>query len=389
MRLKIFGAGLFLAVVACGSAGQPSGATSPGGGASAQPSASSAPSTPLFAIASGLPGGQLVGEYVHGGKATVSIVDGQGHVRATASFEPPPEPAIGPVRGLLQSPVRTVTGAVFYADKTGAVHKLKADGSTSVVATFSLTNAQQLLSYAVSPDGAHLIAIVLSTPPLHNPPAQTLGDPVFQEGGHWTLKLETADAGGSTTTALQRDLGTAVPSPTQIVGWDLTGPLATLNSQIGAQQSPMSAHLFGELIHLAADGTHLDALGGPNCGAIDELPDGTVVCSSDWPRFSVRTSRGQILWQASLPVDNYYYYGLWLAPDGKSVAVDSLVITRTSVASAARRSNEGLSQLIALGWLDANTVIEASPSGQLSLYQAFGLTKIRDLGMSGIFEGLL
>jgi len=66
------------------------------------------------------------------------------------------------------------------------------------------------------------------------------------------------------------------------------------------------------------------------------------------------------------------------------------VITRTSVASAARQTNGGGSQLTALGWLDANTVVEAnSSSGQLSLYEARGLTKIRDLGSSGIFEGLL
>jgi hypothetical protein len=329
-----------------------------------------------------------VGGYVHGGKATVSIVDARGRVRATASFEPPPEPAIGPARGLLQSPVRTAAGAVFYADSTGTVHKLRPDGSTAVVATFPLTNAQQELSYAVSPDGAHLIAIVLSTPPLHNPPPQTLGDPLFQEGGHWMLKLETADAGGSTTTTLQRDLGTAFPAPTEIVGWDQKGPLATLTTQIGAQQAPPSAHLFGTLIHFAPDGTHLDALGGSACTVVDELSDGTVVCDQDWQRFSVRSATGATLWQATLPSDNYYY-GLWLSPDANAVAVQGIVVTRTSVASAARRDNYGQSQLVALGWLDSSTVIEAAPSGELSLYEAHGLTKIRDLGLSGIFEGLL
>jgi len=47
------------------------------------------------------------------------------------------------------------------------------------------------------------------------------------------------------------------------------------------------------------------------------------------------------------------------------------------------------SQLTAFGWLDANTVVEANVAGQLSLYEARGLTKIRDLGVTGIFEGLL
>jgi hypothetical protein len=389
MRIKVLAVAVFLALAACGSAGQPRGAASQSTGASAEPSHSpSALSSALFAIATGLPGGQLVTSNPPPGHATVKIVDANGRVYAEASFAPPPAPVIGNAEPLLQSPVRTAGGAVFYADSTGAVHRLKADGSTSLIATFPLTNAQQELSYAVSPDGAHLIAIVLSTPPLHNPPAQTLGDPIFQEGGHWTLKLETADAGGSTTTTLQRDLGVALPAPTEIVGWDKSGPLATLNTQIGAQQAPASAHLFGTLIHLAPDGTHLEALGGPNCTVVDELSDGTVVCDQDWQQFSVRSSSGASLWQASLPSDNYYY-GLWLSPDANAVAVQGIVVTRTSVASAARHNNGGQSQLVALGWLDANTVIEASSTGQLSLYEARSVVKIRDLGFSGIFEGLL
>jgi hypothetical protein len=380
--MRILAVAVFLTLAACGSATEPRAATSP----SASPSA---PSTVLFAIATGLPGGQLVNSNPPPGPATVKIVDPNGRVYALASFVPPPAPNIGNAEPLLQSPVRTAGGAVFYADSTGAVHKLKADGTTSVVATFPVTTAQQELSYAVSPDGAHLIAIILSTPPLHNPPPQRLGDPLFQAGGHWTLKLETADADGSTTTTLQRDLGTAYPAPTEIVGWDKNGPLATLNTQIGAQQAPASAHIFGVLIHLAPDGTHLDAIGGQGCSAVDELPDGTVICDGDWSHISVRSSSGAILWEASIPSDNNYYDGLWLSPDANAIAVQNLVLTRTSVASAARQNNGGGSPLTALGWLDANTLVEATASGQLSLYEARGLVKIRDLGVSGIFEGLL
>jgi len=379
--MKPLAIGVVLFLAACGSAGQPSATSS----VSTTPSALS---SRLFAIATGLPGAQLVNSYPLPAQASVKIVDANGRVHAQASFAPPPAPNIGNAAPLLQSPVRAAGGAVFYADSTGAVHELKADGSTSVVATFPLTSAQQELSYAVSPDGAHLIAIVLSTPPLHDPPPQTLGDPIYQAGGHWTLKLETADAGGGTTTTFQRDFGTSYPSPTQIVGWDQKGPLATLTTPLGAQQAPPSAHLFGTLVHLAPDGTHLDALGGSNCSAVDEISDGTVICDQDWQQFSVRSSSGATLWQATLPSDNYYF-GLWLSPDANAVAVQGIVVTRTNVASAARQNSGGQSQLVALGWLDSSTVIEATPSGQLSLYEALGLTKIRDLGVTGIFEGLL
>jgi hypothetical protein len=283
--------------------------------------------------------------------------------------------------------VRTAAGAVYYADSTGTVHELKADGSTSVAATFPLTNPQQELSYAVSPDGAHLIAIVLSTPQLHDPLPQSPGDPLFQAGGHWTLKLETADSGGGTTTRLERDLGTAYPAPTEIVGWDSKGPLATVNTALGAQQAPRSARFFGDrLIHLAADGTHLDPLGGPTCAAADaDVAYYYVLCiygsSRLVARYSIDGTDASEL--SPLPTDNYYH-GFWLSQD-LVVAVQDLVSS-----GGWRHINGGGSHLTALGWLDRDTIVEAdNTSGQLSLYGWRSLDKIRDLGLSGIFEGLL
>lgn len=397
--MKVVMLAFLLALATCGPTSQPRGAATPSQSAqtpsaspSTQPAQSPAASSGLFVIVSSLPGGQLINSNSSPAtQATVEIVGPDGRVRAQASFTPPPAPVIGNAEPLLQSPVRAAAGSVFYADSTGAVHRLRPDRSSSVVATFPLTSAQQELSYAVSPDGAHLIALVLSTPPLHNPLPQTLGDPLFQDGGHWTLKLATADVGGATTTTLQRDLGTAYPSATQIVGWDNKGPLATLNTNLGAQQAPLSAHLFGTpLIHLAADGTHLDVIGGPNCGATDVISNGTVICTVNAPdSFAVRTSTGATLWQSSVPSDNNYYYGLWLSPDADAVAVQGLVVTPAGVVSVGPQATSGPSQLTALGWLDAHTVVEATSTGQLSLYEAHGLTKIRDLGVSGIFEGLI
>jgi hypothetical protein len=398
MQLKVVSLAVFLALAACGPNSQSRGAATPSQSAQTpsapqtQPAQSPVASNGLFVVVSGLPGGQLINSNpAPAAQATVEILGQDGRVRAQASFTPPPAPLIGNAEPLLQSPVRTAAGSVFFADSTGAVHRLRPDGSNSVVATFPLTNAQQELSYAVSPDGAHLIALVLSTPPLHNPPPQSLSDPLFQDGGHWTLKLATADAGGATTTTLQRDLGTAYPSATQIVGWDNKGPLATLNTNLGAQQAPLSAHLFGTpLIHLGSDGTHLDVIGGPNCGATDVISDGTVICTVNAPdSFAVRTSTGATLWQASVPSDSNYYYGLWLSPDTKAVAVQGLVVTAAGVVSVGPQAAGRPSQLTALGWLDGNTLVEATPAGQLSLYEAHGLTKIRDLGVSGIFEGLI
>jgi hypothetical protein len=385
MRSQFFAIAALLGVAACGSTATQGTASSARVTASPQQQSSG----PLFAVASGLPGGQLVNFYPVPTSATVKIVDANGKVHASEMFVPPPAPLIGPAAALLQSPVRTAAGAVFYADSAGAVHKLTPDGATSVVATFPLTSPQQELTYAVSPDGAHLLAIVVSLPPVHNPPPQTLGDPLYETGGRWSVKVQTADSGGPTTTTFQRDLGTTYPQLTEIVGWDNRGPLATLSTQLGAQQSPPSAHIFGKLIHIAPDGTHLEAIGGTDCTAVDELADGTVLCDSDWQSFSVRTSAGAVLWQRSLPSQEYYF-GLWLSPDGNAVAAQNIVVTASSVASTARQAAGTSSGLVAVGWLNVSTVVEADQqSGQLSLYFANGMVKLRDLGVSGIFEGLL
>ncbi|MFI5282595.1 MAG: hypothetical protein ACHQ0J_05635 [Candidatus Dormibacterales bacterium] len=391
LGLRVAALAAILTLSACGSS-QPNhpSANSPTPHASALPSAAS---NSLFVIASGLPGPQLVNSSP-GTPTSLEIVDSTGHVHAQTTFQPPPAPMIGNAAALLQSPVRTAAGAAYFADNTGQIRRLTPDGTVSMVAKFPLTNSQQELSYAVSPDGAHLMAIVLSTPPLHVPPPQTIQDPLFVDGGHWSLSLETADAGGATSTTLQKDLGTAYPKPTEIVGWDSKGPLATLNTGLGAQAQPLSAHFFGSdlggaaLIHLAADGTHLDRIGGSDCLAVDEIADGTVVCGTlANPAFSVRDASGNVLWQASQPTQ-YGASGPWLSPDGNAIAVQGFVLTRTGAASASRLS--GSADLVALGWLNAAIVVMATLSGgDISLYSANGLTLIRSLGVSGVFEGAL
>src|ERR1700674_6131245 len=102
MRLRTLAVGLFLALAACGPVGQPSAATSPS--TSSQSSQTpNARDTELFAIATGLPGGQLVNSNPPPGHATVKIVHGTGRVDAEASFVPPPAPVIANAEPLRQS----------------------------------------------------------------------------------------------------------------------------------------------------------------------------------------------------------------------------------------------------------------------------------------------
>src|SRR4029077_13422768 len=102
-------------------------------------------------------------------------------------------------------------------------------GATSQVATLKLTSPQALVSFAVSPDGKQVIAIVITA----------------TAAGPATLDLEEAAAGGATTIALHKVLSAQALGPTEITGWDSAGPTATLNSLICVQQAPPSVEYTG------------------------------------------------------------------------------------------------------------------------------------------------
>ncbi len=312
-----------------------------------------------------------------GSTMVVRVVDNGGHVHARAEFTPPAQPTLGNCADLLQPPVRVAAGAVFFADGTGAVHRLGLDSKVSDVTTFPLTGKQQLLSYAVSPDGSRLMAIVISTPPLHVPPPQTLGDPMFGPGT-WSLDLETASVGGPATTVLHRDLGSVFPAPTVITGWDAFGPTATLNSVLCTQGALASWRYNGTLIHLAQDGTHLDAVGGAGCQAADELTDGTVVCgATDWRSFSVRHADGTVVWSAGAgELSN-----VRLAPDGDGVSsAEGTVYLRGAAHPASFARSAGFQGEI-LGWADARTLV-VFDNGRIGLAPATDPLVFKPLGLS-------
>lgn len=316
-------------------------------------------------------------------QATVRLIDITGRVVASTQFTPRPAPQFSNCGDLLQPAVRVVAGAVYFADSAGAVHRMTADGSITTVATFALSNSQQYLSYAVSPDGSQLIAIVLSTPPLLNPPPQVPGE-IFVAGGHWTLDLEHANAGGASVLALHRDLGTGFPTPTVITGWDSRGPTATLNTQL-CTQAPLPSYVYTgtQLIHLGLDGTHLDTIGGPSCMPLDELIDGTVMCGQPGYTtgpysFSVRRTDGSAIWngqsggEATLSPK--------LSPDGNAVAWGA-VYARGSAQPASLPGQDPLSVAL-LGWVGTGRVLIAQQDGQLGLSPAVAPLAFHGLGQS-------
>jgi hypothetical protein len=331
---------------------------------------------------------------VNGGKSTLTIGDLSGHVLARATFDPMPRPVIANAGDIVPTAVRLAAGAAYYAEPTGRIHRLDPSGGDTVVATFPLASTQQELSFAVSPDGKQFIAIVLTLPPVHDPPPQDLSQPVFKEGSRWATELERATSGGTTESVLKTDLGPAPSGPlwskvTTIAGWDQVGPVALLQTALAAQSPPASVRLPGTaLVHLGSDGTHLDQLGGPGCGPLDELPDGTTLCYvGAFPRgYEVRTSSGQVIWQQDLAGGSYN--NPLLSPDGRRIAVGNTLFTQGSTpASFARQSTPQLSAE-AGGWVSPSTLAVGYPGRDtLQLVDVSDLQHPRDTGLTGQFIG--
>jgi len=70
---------------------------------------------------------------------------------------------------IMQPEARVVAGGVLYADGGGRVRRLSIAGSSTDVSTFSIA-VQQEVSFASSADGAQVMAVRFSFPPLKSPP---------------------------------------------------------------------------------------------------------------------------------------------------------------------------------------------------------------------------
>jgi hypothetical protein len=327
------------------------------------------------------------------GRSTLTIADLAGRVLARATFTPMPHPLITNSAVIMPTPVRLAAGAAYYTEPTGQVHRLDPTGADAVVATFPLTTAQQELSFGVSPDGKQLMAMVLTAPPVHDPPPANLSQPFFQPGTRWSQELERATAGGATQSLVKTDLGPA-DSPhgvgTTIAGWDDRGPLALLDTILAAQSPPASTHLPGSaLVHLGPDGSRRDQVGSADCHPLDELHDGTILCyTGAWPStYEVRSAAGQVLWRQDLA--GGFYYDPALSPDGQRIAVLNALFTRdVRPASIARQSTPQL-PVQAAGWVTADTLAIRAANGTVALADVTDLEHPRDTGLHGTFIGAL
>ncbi len=382
-------AALTLAAAACGNQGNASGHATPASTPAASASASTSNRELLFAVLE--PGGDLTSMR----DTAVAIVRVDGTAKAKARLDPRQLPKVGNALPLPQPEARVAGGRVFFADGAGVVRSLTPDGTAGSVTSLPLSNAQQLLSFAVSPDGSQLLAAIFSFPPVHNPAPQTPIDPPFGPGD-FAQQLWSARPGQAPTSLLKHNWPQSAGPPKDalaLVGWSREAPLATIDTMLGTQQGSLGRQTFGHVAELDTAGRPGPPLGGYNCDTWSVLPDETVLCDDDSQlrNFSVRAKDGTVRFKLRATGDTQFL-DLTLAPDAAHVAY---LVTggRPTVTDGTGKSLTLPATFRPMGWLNASTVVGAVQTsqgdGDVALVRLDKPSKMDDLGFHGYFVGVV
>ena len=386
--------GLAVCLVACGAPGaHAAGAKrhSPSPVASTSPNGSA---RSLFAV---LESDSASGPPAHG---AVALVDASGIARARATFTPRQAPALlGGVAALGQE-AQVTSGGVDYVDGAGTVRELASSGVVSTVAAFQLTPSQQEMSFAVSPDGATVVAAVLTLPPPPSPAAAS-APATNQPLGAWVLEIQVSK-NGSDPVVLHRWTSLAQPGlpgsfpMVQLVGWDEAGPVALVGGSLSVPVSPLPGQtLFGGRLANVDLGSGIPSattLGGCEGGAGSPWsvsPAGYVVCVAGGGEVSVRGASAGPLYSFQTASGTGSFS---LSPDASMLAMDRLVLESNGHTHSLPPAFEPR------GWIATNILIGALSGGgsgtcgqdpELGVASAAGSASVRDLGLCGTFVGTL
>src|SRR5262249_37012061 len=148
---------------------------------------------------------------------TVSMVDLNGHVRATATYTPAATPQLGCMGAVLPVAAHVAAGKVYFSDATGEVRSLAPDGTVARVTTFPVTSGRQMLSFAVSPDGSRIVGGVFTVP-------TNVGCGLSTSGGGFDAYKANA---GSSPQLVYHESWAPGQDVMAFTGWDAIGPIGT------------------------------------------------------------------------------------------------------------------------------------------------------------------
>lgn len=394
--MAIFSA--ILVGVACGPTGAQH-ATSSSGSASS-PSAITSPSAgPLvFAVLEAkTPGSPYTWN-------TVVIAGVDGHEWAKTTFAPMPVPATGCMGAILQPSAHVAAGKVFYADAKGVIRSLAIDGAVTTVTTFPMTTSQQMLSFAVSPDGTRLLGTVLTVP------ANAWSCDGSSSSASYAFDTFTAIT-GEPSRLVDHQTWNKPQNVLALTGWDAVGPIGTYPT-VWASQGGGPGSTLGVLVRVdAATVKPLGQLADPSkCRVWDSVPSGAFVCMDGSVTtgggaadqnvnqlVSVRNANGTELWHFTVTGQNAPF-GPFLAPDGQHVLIccNDLDLANSHELLVGR---DGVQVNLATGfgasgWLDSQTMVgwvKGDPLSQgpfpLAYVAASAPGTVVSMGFSGLFVG--
>jgi hypothetical protein len=294
---------------------------------------------------------------------TVAIAGLDGYARAKTTFTPMPMPSLGCIGAVLPQSAHVAAGKVFFADGKGVVRSLAINGIVATVATFPLVSSQQMLSFAVSPDGTTVLGTVFTTP---NNAYPCTGSP---SSGTYAFDAYSATSGGSSR-LLYHESWTKPQDVLALTGWDAVGPIGTYPT-VWATQGGGPGSTLGVFVRVDAatlkPGTPLT---DPRaCQVWHSVQSGAFVCTKDGVitnggteqqnvavPVSVRLPDGTESWQFTLSGTNGPSLP-FLSPDGVHVIMccsddsNEWVIGRDG-----SRIKLGAT-FYGSGWIDSTTVI--------------------------------
>jgi WD40 repeat protein len=383
--------GLMLIVGACG----PSQAQTPASPSAANPTAT-ATVTP-GASPTPNPSGPLVFAVLEAKVAgspfdwnTVAIVGLDGYAKAKTTFTPMPVPTVPCAGAVLPPSAHVAAGKVYFADGTGVVRSLSASGQIARLATFPFSGHQQMLSFAVSPDGSQLLGAVFTLPAK---PTSWCGTP---ELSGYSLDVYSAKAGGSSTLLYHKSLP-ATGNVMALFGWDNVGPFGTYPT-VWASQGGGPGSTLGVLVRIdASTGKVLGEIGGAkSCGVWEMAFSGDYACAESTVinsagtydgKVSVRRVDGSEIWHATLTTNDGLVYLPQLAPDEAHVAVGA----NSATVVVGRTGSQIKIGFFSSGWLNSSTligdVITASPNPNLAYVGLSAPGTVISLGFPGLFVG--
>jgi hypothetical protein len=293
---------------------------------------------------------------------------------------------------IVQAQVQVAAGAAYYVDGDGVVWRLTASGPAMKAADFGKPGDQHVTNFAVSPDGQHLLATVM-----------TFGKPVdcgagictpFTEGPSYNYVLR-ADLGGPTIEVSKTTIDPNAEGARILVvlGWDDVGPFGATDTALATQYPPptgWNAHPG----HIGPAGTVTDSLGGPDCTAQQVGAGGHVLCTITGFESTddvVRTAEGKTTW--TLPPMLEPRQGMAVSPDGEQVAFLGLHEGSNPSAVYRHRNNpiQFRGDFLPLAWADNTTVVGYSAAPEKGVLALFGTTmqKLTLFPIPGYYGGVV